>query len=203
MMRLVRPVLVLLGALALAAPGAVAAQEAAYVPPPEELALAREIIAVMYPADKRDEMLLEMSTNLAKQAMAGGMDNPVFREPGIKAIMDRFVADLPEVLRPAFVKHMPQIFEATAVAYTRLFTLEELRDIRAFAGTPSGQRYFASTNQVMSDPAIAAANAAYFAEVMPLPRQMGAKVRKEVEDYLKANPEVLERLAKAGVGQKP
>jgi len=45
-----------------------------------------------------------------------------------------------------------------------------------------------------------AANQAYFADIGPVAKSMGAKVGEEVEQYLRANPEVIEKLRNAGVG---
>ncbi len=200
-MRVAPYALALVAAVQTITPAALAAQDETYVAPPEELALANVIIEAMYPADKREAMLLELSRSIASQYMAGAMTGPMFQEPGIRAIMDRFVADLPDAFRPIFAKQLPRIFDATAIAYTREFTLEELQDIARFAQTPNGSRYFVNLQKLQSDPAIAAANQAYFAELGPLARTMGAEVGKEVETYLRANPDVVERLKKAGVGK--
>jgi hypothetical protein len=200
-MRFARHAVAFAAALNLALPAALAAQDEAYVPPPEELALARGIIEVMYPVDKREELLLAMAGNIAKQYSDGVMDGPLYAEPDIRAIMDKFMAEIPEALRPAFAKHMPIIFEATAVAYTRQYTLAELRDILAFAKTPSGQRYFSTLTELLGDPAVARANQAYFAELAPASRAYGEKANAALREYLMANPDVLERLRKSGLGK--
>ena len=199
-MRVAPFALALAAAVLTASPAALAAQNVTYLAPPEELALANVIIEAMYPADKREEMLLELSRSIASQYMTGMMTGPIFEEPGIRAIMDRFVADLPNAFRPTFAKHLPEIFGATAIAYTREFTLAELQDIASFARTPSGSRYFANLQKIQSDPAITAANQAYFADLGPLAKTMGAEVGMEVEEYLRANPELIEKLRKAGGG---
>lgn len=191
----------LAGAVCLALPGAAYAQAEPYVPPPEEMAEARVIIDAMFPADKREAIILDIGLAMADQAAAGFMTGPVFAEPGIKALTDKYLAALPEMFKPLYAKHLPMIFEATAIAYTREFTLEELRDISAFARTPSGQRYFIALQKFPADPAVAAANQAMFADLAPIQQETVARLRREVEDYLVANPEVLERLSKAGVGQ--
>lgn len=190
----------LCAAVLLAAPSIAFAQTEPYSPPADEMAEAAVIIEAMFPADKREQILLDIATTTAQQAAAGFLTGPVFEEPGIKAIMDGYIADLPSTFAPLFAKHMPKIFEATAIAYTREFTAEELRDIAAFARTPSGQRYFISLQTFQSDPAVAAANQAMFADLALLQRDSSAALREEVEQYLMANPDVLERLSKAGVG---
>jgi hypothetical protein len=200
-MRVARYAIALFTALQLAPP-ALAAQNDAYVPPADELALGRGIIEVMYPPEQREEQLLAMASNIASQYSEGAATGPLFAEPGIRAIMDKFMAEIPEALRPAFAKHMPIIFEATAIAYTRQYTEAELRDILAFAKTPSGQRYFSTVTDLMGDPAVAAANQAYFADLSPAAKAYGDKAGVAVREYLQANPEVLERLAKSGFGKQ-
>lgn len=199
-MRVAPCAIALAGLLHLTAPGSLAAQDEPYVPPADELAEARIIIEAMLPPDKREQILLDLAGAVAKQASAGFMSGPVFEEPGIKAIVDDFLVDLPMVYRPLFAEHMPKILEATAVGYTREFTLEELRDIAAFARTPSGQRYFLRVQALQSDPDVAAANSAMFADLAPIARAASVALGQEVEAYLNANPEVIERLKEAGVG---
>ena len=190
----------LCAAALLAAHSIALAQTEPYTPPADEMAEAAVIIETMFPTDKRAQIVIDMATATARQAVAGYSTGPVFEEPGIKAIMESFLADLPSTFAPLFAKHLPKIFEATAVAYTREFTLEELRDIAAFARSPSGQRYFISLQKFLGDPAVAAANQAMFADVAVLQKNRSGAVRKQVEEYLMANPDVLERLSKAGVG---
>ena len=60
-MRVASYALALAAAVLTVSPAALAAQDDTYVAPPEELALANVIIAAMYPADKREVMLLELS----------------------------------------------------------------------------------------------------------------------------------------------
>lgn len=200
-MKVRRPAVGLAAAVLLVFPGAGFAQDEAYVPPAEELTEAKVIIDAMFPADKREQILFDMGTAMAGQAVSGLIEGPIFEEPGIRAIIEEFVVtDLPGTFRTLFAKHMPQIFEATAVAYTREFTLEELRDISAFARTPNGKRYFVTIQKLKSDPLVAAATQAMVADLAPVQKTVVARVEKQVEDYLVANPEVVERLMKAGVG---
>lgn len=195
-MRVARHAIAFVAAIPLASP-ALAMQADSYVAPADELAYAKVIIEAMYPEDKRDQMVLDLASTVANQMAAGTMSGPIYKEPGIRAIMEQFLKDLPEVLRPTFTKHLPAIFEATAIAYTREYTLEELRDISAFAQTPSGKRYFLSLQKLQSDPAVASANTTMFKDVDPVTKQQGDNVRQQVEAFLMANPDALERIKKA------
>lgn len=196
-MRVATYVLALVGAVHFASPGALAAQDSAYVPPADELAEAKVIIEAMLPADKRDQIILDMAVTVGRQAAAGFMTDPAFKEPGVKAIMDEYLDNLPNVMRPLFAEHMPKILDATAIAYTREFTLPELQDISAFARTPSGQRYFLNLQKLQSDPAVAQANQAMFTDLRPIQQAATADLLEKVKAYLVANPEVLDRLSGA------
>jgi hypothetical protein len=201
-MTLLRPGTVLIAAaMAVAFPATAYAQTEDYVAPADELAEARAIMTAMFPEDQREQMILGMAVAMGQQAAAGVMTGPVFEEPGIKAIVEAYLAELPQTLRPLFAKHLPSIFEATAIAYTRKFSLDELRDIGAFAKTSSGQRYFANLQTLLSDPAVAAANQAMFNDVGPIQSEQSARIVQQVEAYLIANPDVIERLEKAGMGE--
>lgn len=199
-MRVARYAIALIAAIQLGSP-ALAAQDEAYVPPADELALARVIIEAMFPADRRDQMTLNMSETVTKQFAGIFMKGPIYDDPGIKAIMDRFLADLPNTMRPIFAASIPQLLDANAIAYTRRFTLAELQDIAAFAQTPSGQSYFMSLQSLLNDPDIARANQAVFETGRPVIEQEARKVRQEVEAYFTANPDALERIKKASEGK--
>ena len=187
-----------LSAFALAAPAL--AQEAPYTPPEDELVEARAIMNAMFPPETREESMLEIMESMGRQVADGMMQGPVFQEPGIKAIMDEFIAELPVVMRPMVAEYLPQMIESTAIAYTREFTLEELQDISAFAATPSGKRYFGNVQSLLNDPAVAEANQAFFAKVGTVQQAEAVKLSQKVQQYLQDNPEVVERLKAAGVG---
>ena len=163
--------------------------------PPEEMTEARTIINSTFPEDERDEIFRGMMDNVGGQFAAAAMTDPVFDEPGIRAIMDDFFAGLSDRLMPLVRKHMPLILEATATAYTNEFTLKELQDIRAFSQTDSGRRYFRRSTSLLSDPAVARANEAYFAELQELRGEVEMEMRQKILDYLAANPDVVDRLA--------
>lgn len=162
--------------------------------PADEMAEARKILMATYPVDERDEIFEGMVTQIGKQYAAAAMSDPVFQDPGIRAIMDDFFDGLTGRLMPVIRKHMPSIFEATAVAYAREFTLEELSDISAFAQTESGARYFRQASSLLGDPAVAQANQEYLADIQGLQRSASEEIAKKVRDYLSDNPEVAERM---------
>ena len=179
----------------------VIAQSDDYTPPAEEMVEAMAIIEVMLPAQTREQDMLDTAMTMANQYAASAMSGPIFEEPGIRAIMDQFLADMPDMMRPMIAKHMPSMMKSTAIAYTREFTLEELRDIREFASTPSGSRYFRNAQKLLSDPAIAQSNQEFFSELNTVQEVEVKKLQARVVEYLQNNPDAIERLEAAGVGK--
>ena len=165
---------------------------------PARLALGRQVIAIMYPPERRDAMMNEMVSALMAQIRGGTTLPPMFADPGLKAIMDRAFASMPGRLMPVISRHLPRMHEAIATAYAREFSQAELSEIVAFARTPAGQRYFQRSGGLLSDRDVAAANTAYLGEAQQLNQQFSAQVRQDVTDYLAKHPEVLNKAAPAG-----
>jgi len=197
-MKLLKTLVFGAGALALATPAL--AQSDNYAPPADELAEAMAIMEVIFPPATREQDMINTATTMGNQMAASMMTGPIFEEPGIRAIMDEFLGTLPEIMRPLITKHLPSMIKSTAIAYTREFTLEELQDIRAFASTPSGGRYFSSVQSLLSDPAVARANEEFFAEVNASQLVEVEKLQGQVIEFLQNNPDAVQRLQDAGVG---
>lgn len=174
------------------------AQGDSYTPPADELEEAMAIMQVIFPPETREQDMLETSVTMGNQVAASMMTGPIFEEPGVRAIMDEFVDALPEIMAPLISKHLPAMIKSTAIAYTREFTLEELQDIRAFASTPTGARYFSSTQRVLSDPAVAESNQVFFGEVNEAQQVQLKALQRKIVDYLQANPDVAQRLQDQG-----
>ena len=184
------------GLLALCLPATPSHAQAA---DPARLALGRQVVAVMYPPDKREAMMSDMVSALMGQIRGGTQLPPMFSEPGLKAIMDRAFASMPARLMPVISRHLPRMHEAIAAAYAREFTQAELNEIVAFARTPAGQHYFQRSGGLLSDRDVAAANTAYLGEAQQLNQQFSAQVKQEVTEYLNKHPELL---SKAGPAQR-
>lgn len=177
----------------------VVAQETdpAATPPADELAEARAIINAIYPPEEREAIFSKMVSDIGDQFGAAAMQGPIFEDPGIRAIMENFLGDLGVLLMPTIQKHLPEIINATAVAYVNKFSLEELQQIRAFSQTPAGSRYFRESPELLGDPAVAAANQRYFEDITKLQTEAGAEIRTKVQQYLAENPEALKRIEEA------
>src|SRR5205823_14437455 len=93
--------------------------------------------------------------------------------------------------------HMPDILDATEVSYTHQFSLAELKDIHAFAETPSGARYMSRATEVLGDPAVAKANTALIADAEALSSTMLPEFKEKLLTYVKAHPDVAAKFADA------
>ena len=164
---------------------------------PARLALGRQVIAIIYPPERRDAMMNEMVSALMVQIRGGTQLPPMFSDPGLKAIMDRAFASMPARLMPVIIRNLPRMHEAIATAYAREFTNAELTEIVAFGRTPAGRRYFQQSGNLLADRDVAAANTAYIGEAQGLNQQFSAQVRQEVTEYLSKHPELLNKAAPA------
>lgn len=184
----------MLGAFALAAmmlPGTVQAQDQG--DQAAKLSEARAIISVMFPPAQRDQTIKELMGNIGQSIAAVP---PQFQgEPGLAKLFQDFHDTLPDRIMPIASKHLPMIFEATALAYTRAFTLAQLKDVHAFAQTPSGAYYLTHSLALMGDPAVVAANTAYMKEIQGLQAGVQQDLVAKVGTYLKAHPDVAKRIA--------
>ncbi len=167
--------------LALVVPAA--AREDAAAADQAEMAEAQAIIEVMFPAAKRDEQMREMITAMTSQFTAA-IDMSRITDAGMRAILEDYLAEIPDRLMPLVNDHLPRMSQAMAVAYVNEFTLEELRDIHNFASTPSGGRFLFRSSALIGDPAIAAANTEYLARVQQLNGQMVAGLQQRLRDYV-------------------
>ncbi|MFM6832286.1 MAG: DUF2059 domain-containing protein [Novosphingobium sp.] len=175
---------------------AAALPDSGLVDAPDEakVALGRQIIASIFPPEKRDDMLLAMAGAIVQQyrngfALPQGMD-----DPGLMKILDEFMVSVPMLLKPVMQQHLPAMHEAMARAYAREFTLAELSDVLAFTRTPSGARYMMKSNALLADKDVAASNTAYFAAIQKVSVQNSAELKSKVMDYLLKHPDVLKKI---------
>ena len=142
---------------------AVTAENAAVAP--EKLGIAREIVDAGFPEDTREEIFFSAIETMTAQMRNGMQSNYPKSDPEAEAILNDWLAEWVETGKKIVVRHIPALMDAQAKGYAELFTLEELRDIRAFVATESGQRFLQLSPSVMATPAFAEANQAYIQEI--------------------------------------
>ena len=164
-------------------------------PPPDaaKLAEAHAIINVMFPPNSRESMLTQLQSQMVTQMMP---DRVAWMQgPGIKKIIDDYIAEAEAEQRAVLLKHLPDQIDAMAGAYARRFSLAELKDIDAFAHSPSGQHYLSESMAMIGDPEVAIVNAAMAADVRAVTETMAPQLKEKVIGYVKAHPELAEKIA--------
>lgn len=159
-------------------------------PAPENLEVARSIVSISFPPERRQEMMDKVMGAVLQQ-MRAGMNLDSITDPGLRKILSDYLTSVPDLLRPATTAFLPKQMEAIATAYARMFTLQQLKDIEAFARTPSGMAFLQRNTEVLSDPAVAAVNSSYFREATEISERSSAQLKERVVAYIKAHPDAL------------
>lgn len=180
-----------LGSLPASAPAQTASSVQAEQP--AKLAQAHAIIEVMFPPAQRDRMVEEMVRNLSAP-LRNNLQTPNFSDPGLNTLVQNFLEDVFKQQRPLLQKHLPEMLDAMALAYTHEFSLGELKEIHAFAGTPAGNHYLSRSTALLGDPAVSKANSDMIADAQALSKTMVAGFKDKVIAYLKAHPDVAAKL---------
>jgi hypothetical protein len=156
-------------------------------PAPEAVALGRTIVATAFPPESREAVMDKLMATMLNQ-MKAGMPLETVSDAGVKQILLDYLAGIPKVLRPATTAFLPKQLDAIARAYARMFSLTELKDIAAFAGTASGRSFLQRSTEVMSDPDVAVVNEEYFRQVQELNARSTPELTRKIDAYLKAHP---------------
>ena len=168
---------------------------------PEALALGRSIVATAFPPAARQAMMEKLMATMLDQ-MKAGMKVDQIKDAGLRQILNDYLSGIPQLLRPTTTAFIPKQMEATAQAYAHMFSLAELKDIAAFAQTPSGQRFLQRSTEIMSDPAVAAVNTEYFSQLQAINARAAPELSQKVAAYLKAHPEAAKSLPTPSEGAK-
>jgi hypothetical protein len=147
---------------------------------PERLAIAREVVELAYPPERRREMFMGILDAMTAQARSATEAQGRPLDPGAQAIIDRYMARVRAESEPLIDKASPELFAAFARGYARQFTRDELVQIRAFVATPAGAKYVQRSAQLLSDPDVAEANTLYMSRMMTMLRPLQEQVRREL-----------------------
>ncbi|HEU4959664.1 MAG TPA: DUF2059 domain-containing protein [Sphingomonas sp.] len=152
-------------AVAQSAPTAPAAVQAPAAPPvpsdPARLTAAREVVDEVLPVAKRQEMFGQLVNAMMKNMTAGlvrgaGLDEVFKEKPKAGAVFAAFIARQRDLSLDDLRVHTPELIAAYTDAYARNFTVDELGQLKAWLGTPIGQKYVGFAFAIAGDPEIAA-----------------------------------------------
>jgi hypothetical protein len=192
--------LVLAGAVPAASAAAAQPQPAQQPADATKLAEAQAIINIMFPPATREQMMDKMMADLTAPVRQS-MPLEGITDPGLKALFRDYMDGLFASQRQLLIRHLPGMTDAMAVAYTHQFSLAELKDIHAFAMTPSGNAYFSHVMTVISDPAVKQVMMDMMAEAQQAARASVGGFKEKITAYVKAHPEAAKQLAT--LGQRP
>ena len=110
---------------------------------------------------------------------AGGIDP----DAGEREILDRYLARMRAETERTLRGSTPALFAAFARGYARMFTREELEQIRAFVATPTGAKYVQRSADLLADPDVAQANTAYMTAAFASIQRLQGELRDELIAY--------------------
>ena len=156
---------------------------------PENLALAQEVIALAFPPDSRHAMLSRVGDAMMAQARNAALasSNGTF-DAGEQQILEHYLARVREVSERTITERSAPLFTALARAYARMFTRDELVQIRAFVATPAGAKYLQRSGDLLSDPDVAQANTAYMQSALTSLQPLQVQLRQELIEYRAHHP---------------
>jgi hypothetical protein len=186
--------------LTVPAPAAAAAQPApaARTDDPAKAAEAHAIVEIMYPPPSRQEMMEKMLAGMmAPLHQNMGFLNQI-KDPGLKDLFKGFFDGLLDQQRLLMSRHLPAMMDAMAAAYSHMFTLAELKDIHAFAESPTGRIYFSRMPNILSDPVVQKVSGEMMADAQQSMKGQASAFKDKIAAYVKAHPEAADELKAMG-----
>ena len=151
----------------------------------------------MFPPATRSQMMNKMMTDITAP-MRKSLPMDGITDPGLRAIFTDYMDTVLAAERPVIVRHLPAMTDAMALAYTHQFSLAELKNIHAFAQTPSGRDYFSHAMTVISDPAVQKVNADIIADSQQAAKATIGGLKEKVTAYVKTHPDAAAQLQALG-----
>ena len=130
-------------------------------PDPARLAAGRELVALVLPPEQREQVMEAALNAMMRNMIAGleqgsGLGKMLADDPNKREVFDRFIQRQKALALADIKEAMPSLVEAYARAYARLFTVDEIDQIRAFAATPAGGKFLRRSSEILSDPDVGA-----------------------------------------------
>jgi len=151
---------IILAAALLATPLLAQAPQADPALDPARMTAARAFLNVALPPAQRDAMMNGIISGMLINMSAGilqgsGAEQEFAKHPQMRGVFQHFIDRQRDLAIADLHDNMPQLLEAEAHAYARLFTTEELNQLAEFLGKPVGQKYVTTVPKVFADPEVA------------------------------------------------
>ena len=150
----------LLGVASPVATTAALAQTASQ-PGAQQIDAAKTLIAVVFPASRREEVVGQMLQALTGTMAGGIVQSPGIKEaidknPEVKTIIQTFLEQRQVASKALMTAEMPAMVTAIERAYARRFTVAQMAELTRFFSTPTGKVYIEKSQTIMSDPDVVA-----------------------------------------------
>jgi hypothetical protein len=148
---------------------------------PATLAIAQEVVDLAFPPDGRRQMYARVVDAMLRQGRTAAL-NAAGRslDAEEQQILDRYLERVRTEADRIITENSPALFAAFARGYARMFTHDELVQIRAFVATPTGAKYVFRSADLLSDPDVAEANTAYMSSFFATLQPLEAQLRQEL-----------------------
>lgn len=150
----------------------------------EALQLSRALLARYLPADGTGDSYTALLTGIVNSTAAPFRAQ--ISSPELSAILDEYVDGTVRDLSPIYARHMPVIIEATAQAYAKAYSADELRQKLGQSVTRPPNWSEWADRKISRDKALIAANQALATEaqqiMMPRMEAMFVKAQAFIED---------------------
>ncbi len=144
---------------------------------PGNLAIARQIIAVVMPPDRAEAMMGKVTEAIMRPVQAQ-MRSLAAQDPRAAERAKASMARLGVMMRDVIIPMLPDMTESMAHGYARLFSRDDLLQILAFAQTPAGSRYFARASDLLQDPDVQA----FYGRLIQSMQARQAQILKDIKD---------------------
>jgi hypothetical protein len=151
---------------------------------PSSLAMARQIVTIAFPTDRRSQMFASTMDAIVDQSRKSMESLHLTSDKDLQAVIDRSTQRMFDQLKASMNAALPDYFESVAHAYARNFSLDDLNAILAFVKTPAGQHYFSRAPLLLKDPDVAAATQRMVAQMMSKMPEINRENMQDIEDYV-------------------
>ncbi len=163
--------------------------------------LADAIILKIFPPSRQEASITIRVNGLVAQMRANAMRATANAGPGLRKEINAYFDTLPAKFRPVEERNIPIMTAALAKTYTKIFSVDELREINKFGETPAGARYLLNAQAAFNGPDVQAANAIYSREGQAVAQKANAELTKLANVYLANHPDQRPKKPAPGAGR--
>jgi hypothetical protein len=151
---------------------------------PTSLAVARQILTIAFPPEKRAKMYDSMMRSIVDQSFRN-MDNlGTPQDKDFQKLVDRGTRRMFDRLTAIMIASLPDYYESMAHAYARLLSRDDLDALLAFVKTPAGEHYFDRVSSILKDPDVQAAGQRVVAQMMDKAPEITREQKRDIDEYV-------------------